>query len=53
MEKLTEHMFSEEKRPVLVSNDPAVFTMVMSTLTNYEKWVRIVSVIHYIYIYTL
>ncbi|XP_064393609.1 uncharacterized protein LOC135341066 isoform X2 [Halichondria panicea] len=38
MEKFTEHMFSEEKRPVLVSNDPAVFTMVMSTLTNYEKW---------------
>ena len=53
MEKLTELMFSAEKRPVLISNDPAVFAMVMSTLTNYEKWVRMVSVIHIYIIYTI
>ncbi len=38
MEELTKLMFSADKRPVLVSNNP----LVMATLTNYEKRVRIV-----------
>ncbi len=41
LEKL---MFSEDKKPLIVSNNPASFMEVMIALTNYEKQVRIVSI---------
>ncbi len=35
--ELKKLMFTGDKKPAPVSNDPAKFTMVMSILTNYEK----------------
>ncbi len=40
--ELKKLLFTGDKKPVLISNDPAKFTMVMSILTNYEKQVRAV-----------
>ncbi len=37
--ELKKLMFSVDKKPVSIANDPGKFTMVMSTLTNYEKQV--------------
>ncbi len=40
--ELKKLLFTGDKKPALVSDNPAKFTMVMSILTNYEKQVRAV-----------
>ena len=40
--ELKKLMFTVDKKPALISDDPAKFIMVMSILTNYEKQVRTV-----------
>ena len=44
-------MLSPDKRPVIVSEDPAKLTMLMATLTNYEKQVLALTTVYSVHVF--